>query len=370
MAKKEFNITTNFHEEPLRSILNNITDRLNYSHIKVSEFPRYGQSGAKLILAYFDGKPVPLLIKVAPREKSERESAAIKTMQEYLGNDCSLRVDDLFEAGEFGALVYQYYGDDRKEKVENPRTLSNVLFTKRDRLGKLSISCIKEILKNLEKAHKQCVTRRVNTRKHYKGYFHKYRSRQCLATVLGDKNAHQEFEYMGANIFNPLIFEQLLPSYVDVLQGPMHGDLHPDNIVLDQHNHPHLIDYEWSVPNRDVLIDYVLLENSVRFKHFPRCANDKERLRMDRLLLKHEVCPRINSSEYSSESLEYFRQLASMVGVIRDHAKSALGAKYCYNSYLLTQFIVLFGVVYVDGYNPFASARTLGMIARKLLNEI
>lgn len=366
--KVVYRITTEFNENPLRSLLTQIAKRLGKTRIKISEFQRFGLSGAKLVLANFDENPLPLLIKIAPLNKSKRELDAIREMPEFLGNDCQVRIDRLFKSGDRGALVYRHFGDNKGPKT--PQTLGDILFS--DEAGpdhELPIKCVRLILDNLRAGHKVHKWCKVDLRKHYEGYFHNYRSRRCIELALGNESTVAEFNYLGADIFNPLVFEQHLPPEILVPLGALHGDLHPDNIVIDGHDTPHLIDYEWSVKDRNILVDFALLENSIRFKHFPRCADIATRLEVDRFLLDKDGYKKIMSLSFTNDTHKHYEQLGSIVGLIRQQAQTILGDQFKQIAYLQTQFITLFGVVFVDGYDPHVSARALGMMARKLVDE-
>ena len=366
-----FKITTEYHDEPYSSLLEKITGELVRKNVKVAELKRFGRSGAKLVLGYFDGDPLPILIKIAPFEKSEKEYNAIMDMPVHTDNDCRLWIQNLFKSGEMGALVYPHQGDSVGQNAKEPKTLGDILFSDDESLDpELPGKCVRHIIEGLREWHEVHEWDTVDLREHYEKYFHRYDSRRCIELALGNESSNEEFEYLGVDIFNPLVYEKTcLPKDTLVPRGVMHGDLHPDNIVLDRVDTAHLIDFEWSVKDRNILVDFTLLENSIRFKHFPRCADITSRLMVDQFLLDKDGYEKIMTLSFTDNTKKYYEQLTSIVRLIRQQAETILGDQFNQSDYLLTQFITLFGVVYVDGYNPYASARALGMIARKLVDE-
>jgi len=62
----------------------------------------------------------------------------------------------------------------------------------------------------------------------------------------------------------------------------------------------------------------------------------------------------------------YYKRLASLVSAIRQRARAALGEDFAMSKYLMTQFIVLYGLLRYDSYSPYVGTRALGMIARRL----
>jgi serine/threonine protein kinase len=151
--------------------------------------------------------------------------------------------------------------------------------------------------------------------------------------------------------------------------SPVHGDLHPDNVVIDRNGVPHLIDFAWAHKSRDVLIDYVLLENSIRFMAFAwaGAVNLSDQLKVDQVLLEEDGFGRISSIEFSSPGRrDDYSRLGCVVGVIRKRARALMGDRFSMQGYLLTQFILLYGLLRYDSYEPHVATRALGLIAARL----
>jgi hypothetical protein len=54
-----------------------------------------------------------------------------------------------------------------------------------------------------------------------------------------------------------------LPSF-NACAGPVHGDLHPKNVVIDRNQRVNVIDYGWASPSGHIIKDYVLMEANLR----------------------------------------------------------------------------------------------------------
>ncbi len=130
------------------------------------------------------------------------------------------------------------------------------------------------------------------------------------------------------------------------------------------------MDWAWSLYDRDILVDFVLMENSIRFMSFPRFVNLDKQREVDEKLLSQEGWNEIESLAFSSEETKScYVRLSKMVGTIRSRAKKVLGDDFTMERYLLSQCIVLYGLLQFDTYEPHISTRALGMIARELVEK-
>jgi hypothetical protein len=359
-------IVTDLVNATEKQILRKICRHQKCRRVQISVFPRYGASGARLILAYFDKKPMPWLIKISSLKKAKEEAGGIRRLQGFVG-DCPLDVT-VYSAENKGALLYSHVGTDRRLEAEDPVTLRQLLFCTEDECSSAQlVQCLGTVYAKLSEAHKTHSWSEVESGEHYKDYFRDFEAKSALRVVLGKHRNEKVFQFLGATVLNPLKYLQGLPKRVHVPVGLVHGDLHPDNIVVNRHGETHLIDFAWAKANRDILLDYVLLENSIRFWHFPRSVNHEEQLWVDRQFLKERGPEEILSNTFScSEATHYYGRLATAIGVIRAGARETLGARFSMEGYLRCQFIVLFGVLRFDAYNTPLGVRALGMIARKL----
>jgi serine/threonine protein kinase len=270
--------------------------------------------------------------------------------------------------GQWGALLYRHRGTDRPAEAAAPQALRELLYgsqMKRMTLRKI----LNEVFDKLQNAHSNLRVRRVSIRSHFKRYFRKHGARGRIRKLLGPDANSIRLRFLGARIYNPLRCVTSLPRRAKLSVAAIHGDLHPDNIVIDRNGVPHLIDFAWAHKSRDVLIDFVLLENSARFMAFPSAGpiNLSDQLKVDQALLDENGFRRINSLSLSSHARrEEYARLACLIGHIRKRARTLLKGEFSMQKYLLTQFIVLYGLLRYKDYEPYTSTRALGLIAARL----
>ena len=80
--------------------------------------------------------------------------------------------------------------------------------------------------------------------------------------IFGDEPTVCAF---GRRWVNPTrVIDRLLPRTFETTTGAVHGDLHPKNVVLDDADRPHIIDFGWACTNAAVVVDYALLDINIR----------------------------------------------------------------------------------------------------------
>ncbi|HZG07953.1 MAG TPA: hypothetical protein VEZ70_03125 [Allosphingosinicella sp.] len=124
--------------------------------------------------------------------------------------------------------------------------------------------------------------------------------------------------------------------------GPVHGDLHPKNIVLGRDDTVHIIDFGWSHHNRHVVVDYLLLDLNLRAITLPSHIPEADVLALAGFLKPEDDPKSLPAS------------VASRAAVIRDTIweRALNGEKIVENwrkEYLIPYFLVAYGLlVYLD----------------------
>lgn len=335
-----------------------------------SSFPRFGFSGAKLFLLCF-GAPenLPFLFKIAPIVKAREERNAVRSLENAV-RECSI-VGDVLESGDWGGLLYAHVGTDKMLNAEKSRSLREILFCKEEEFSRGELcEVIDGSYVRLSNAHNQMTWRECPLEEVYGRYFRKDRSKDRIVRILGKDCRERHLDFLGASILNPLAFREMLPSKIKVPLARVHGDFHPDNVILDDNNSPRLIDFAWAEPWCDALVDFVLMETSIRFRDFPRSSNLAEQLAVDNTLLDEDGGAKIERLSFSDETNRAAAlRLGQAVTAIRRRAKSLLNADFNMERYLLAQFILLYGLLQYEQYDCYIALRALGMIAARL-NEI
>ncbi len=334
------------------------------SGIRVSEFPRYGLSGARLYRAFFTQEGgVPFVIKIHKWKEIEKEA---KNAEKVLGRFADQGpIGEPFPVGKIGVLAYQ------QVTARDGNTLELTQLVRKSTPPMTRIrKCLEELFgKTCLPAHKGARTKeKVLVQKAYIGCGTNSKAAPRIEVGLGANVEKRRIAFPGVDtpLPNPLI---VMNGGFDVLPeakiGPVHGDLHASNVVMDHKNSPHLIDFRWSASERHVLIDYVLMENSLRFMLFPRHLPDSDQLRFDLLLLDEDGASRASKIKCrSKETTLRFQKLAAMVAIIRKYAANY----FCrgFDDYLAAQFLVLFSLLAYDTYNFHTSLRALALIAERL----
>lgn len=372
MSSKRIVVKSNFPNITQKDIIEKICQERKCLNAFVSPFKRYGYSGADLLLIFFNEEAVglPYLLKIAQKCDIEKEYAAIKIMRDLV-TDCKLEIDKGFFQNDRGGLLFLHKGTDQPQNADDVITLGNVLFRNR-KVYTIDIleSIINEVYEKLKNAHSGHEPGIVDVSQHFKKYFRGHKSEKRIQSVLGTHSNEDYFEFLGASIYNPLKLIKEIPSRITVYEGHIHGDLHPGNVVLGRTKVPNLIDFAWAEPCKDILIDYVLLENSIRFMHFPQIANLDEQLFVDGCLLEEDGYNPILAKNFSNTNIQnLYHRLAQMLKIIRNRAKKHLGDNFTIERYLFVQFIILYGLLRFETYNQYITTRALGMISKKLKNN-
>jgi serine/threonine protein kinase len=366
-------IRSDFSDGLESKLLRKICRRRKCKNVYVSPFRRFGLSGARLLLVYFKKKPagLPFLLKIGALKKIGDEHAATQVLASDV-EDANFAEDHIFSAsdgeGKWGALLYRHRGTDRPAEAAAPQALREIIYespTSRSNLGKI----LDGVFDKLANAHSTHRVRTVSIRSHFKRYFRNYAAQDRIRQVLGRDAHFNQINFLGCRILNPVKYVSSLPKRTRLSLASIHGDLHPDNIVIDRNGLPHLIDFAWAHANRDVLIDFVLLENSVRFMAFPSAGpiNLSDQLKVDQAFLDENGYEQIGNLRFSRHARrEDYARLACVVRCIRKRARRLLVAEFSMRKYLLTQFIVLYGLMRYKDYEPYTGTRALGLIAARL----
>ena len=337
----------------------------------ISELGRVGKSGARLLLCYLGRKSIPFVIKIDKKEKISKEYKAISRIWTYFKDAGTPSHEPAYVHG-LGALLYWHRGGDTREQIEISKELRDIVFEMNDPsiTDHFIEHVMKQVLSHLDAAQHAKKLRRFQMREEYQPYLRGHKSATQLKALFGAQHNEDYFEFLGAQILNPLTYikDHRLGNEVKGYFCPIHGDLHANNVIVDSNNGVHLIDFAWAHPHKHFLKDFVLMECSLRFMLFPRCVDLQEQLVVDNVLLKPEGA--LELAEWRSKSIlaPYYRRLGTVLSVIRNQAMPSLNDASTgeFFEYLAAQFMVLYGLMRYDDYNRFTAVRALGLIAKKL----
>lgn len=142
-----------------------------------------------------------------------------------------------------------------------------------------------------------------------------------MMDILGVESLERSFERRGLPTLpeTERKIEQVLGQPETFSYGLVHGDLHSQNVLVDDHDDLHLIDFAWSGYGWRAL-DFLMLECSLKFLLAPNDAEIDDLLEMERLL-DGGTDPNTSFSEMSDRLCgSELRVVASGIAEIRRQA--------------------------------------------------
>lgn len=189
-----------------------------------------------------------------------------------------------------------------------------------------------------------------------------------LAAAFNRITYSEKCNWLTVNFPDPrLVQQRLLERTLSCRIGAVHGDLHPNNIVFDGADQPHLIDFAWASGSGHIMKDFVLMESSLRFLLFPTNTNPEIQLQVDIALLDENGPQLLADIAAGCPHASYYRRLGVLLEVIRTSARTAGGTGYSFEEYLHAQFLVLYGLLKYEVYRFHDGVRALGMIGEGLI---
>lgn len=257
-----------------------------------------GASGASVFVVYFahdnadtDWAPsAPLVVKVGDPEHLGKEFGAWKSwprVAEQNAESFAFPICIVDISDEHSLLVAAFKSEftmersGRRYKVQL-RDLWKVLNDKREldaskddqhstieRIVKGALSALTETHRN---SKTQCERDELNYAKSYEWYLRgtvgEGRRAHIPRSLFGFEDAVFAF---GKHWPNPVhVVEKVLklPSLEGTF-GPIHGDLHPKNIVLTANENVRIIDFGWARHRQHVIVDHLLLDINLRATTLP-----------------------------------------------------------------------------------------------------
>lgn len=177
-------------------------------------------------------------------------------------------------------------------------------------------------------------------------YFEAYRDYrrsgwlEDLAKAVGEQT--DTFSVFGYRIRNPCILYRKLEKSSDVITGKahlsaVHGDLHPNNVLVNDSQPAVLIDYGWSKPAFNTVVDFVLMEASLKFFSLAWNVNRSDLKQFERAVVKEFLPDQITVNDTNMAFMRNY------VKLIREKASRFVDAEDFELQYLLPLFCVTMG---------------------------
>jgi Ternary complex associated domain 9 len=234
---------------------------------------------------------------------------------------------------------------------------------------------LKDALDLLDRAHVLLPDRKAVT---YKSCCKRY-LRQKHPSRIDALFEAGDFEIQGYRVTsNPrLALNDLLNSFsIGFTCSVIHGDLHLSNIVADGNiAHPTLIDYAWTKRFGHVLLDYVMLESSLRMMRFPRSVNPGLILAVDRALVADfsggDARALLTSLTSGSTTRKRVEVMLGAVETVRRQAKTLAKASQISDrlfeaEYFKLLYIVLCGQEKFDDYPLLRTIVNLDLLRQQM----
>jgi hypothetical protein len=371
------NIIFNHLKKEEQELLKKCLDSINKKGgdtIRIEPMRRYGFSGSKLLLVFFSKRGgIPFIVKIHQKDVIKKEYDSAKSVQNYFGDTHLIREPIYHE--DLGAIIYKYFTSNNN-KLDSS-TLEDIVYN-----TDFQDSDILSILDSVYTANIQCSYSAFNVKKinwldNYAWYLRTTpdsgisKSINIMHSVLNYNTSDERIIFMGREILNPISFIHKLNFDENLLIAPTHGDLHVNNIVIDEKKNPHLIDFAWANMEHHFLVDFSLMECTLRFATLPNhlCTE---------LLLKHDedlakitsecLCPKNCSiqNEIKGSNKQYICRSCKLINKIRSHAKDAYADHPFRKHYLISLYLMLFGLFHIDQYPKDRCLLNLGFLSTEI----
>ena len=331
--------------------------------VHVRPMARFGYSTAKLCLVHFDEARAgrPFVVKVDEADEIVVEKTAIAELLVFFADadvHCFIHKD-------YGAIAYPL----QEASTGEIETFEDALRAPHASEGRLKGALERVYARCCGIAHGAKTVERRNLGDEYSRHHKSGATDKMLAIALGSSYTDDPFDYYGAKIIDPRAVKTVLDATeLTMTISPIHGDLHGSNIVFDPDDHPHLIDFAWGDRAGHLMKDFVLMETSLRFFAFPRYFDAATHARVDAALLAESGYQEISNLAAGSPLEADYKQLASLIGVVRGAARAAAGDEF-FSEYLPAQFMMMYRLVQYPTYPFQPTLRCLGELGLHIVDK-
>ena len=277
--KLEDELLSEQHREILWLFTDPTARKLVYRKIKT------GFSGSSNYLVYkiddYEQTSDPIIIKITTSEKAiEEESKYINIIQDWIPSSPSV-TKKVYKNENIGAVCYQYaHGHPGIQS----RTLKDMY------IEKYQIDKLCEIIKELfeSKLMKFNHTRGLVSRtvqREFSDYIKSYEIALNVGSILPGILSDDNVVFYGREFPNPIKFWDYLKMLDETfVTKRVHGDLHGENIMVDDRMQVYLIDYAKAKDRGHLFTDYAMLEVSIKLDLLDRSTPYTEIIKFEEFL--------------------------------------------------------------------------------------
>jgi thiamine kinase-like enzyme len=349
-------------QEDLQELLNEIYKVKNHKDIYLHPFNRYGNSGSRLYLIYFSEKEnitVPYILKTFEDDDKFMDE---KKGMELIENTypCIQQFTPFKSNGKLSGILLKH-ANTKPQKANNPITLSDILYKDdEDKICKIIDEAFDDF--KLTYLPDKIKIEECNIKEEYYRYLRhdetsgNDRTRGIIEKLVGNIE-DEKINFYGKPITNPVYILDNLIKETKMTKSLIHGDLHLNNIVIDDKDNPRIIDFAWSC-EKDIYIDFSMFEIAVRYWNSPLLDCETRKV-LDDMFLNENI------EGYSKN--QDAQRIITIVRKIRELSKTYIKGNYDFHHHLLSQFIVLYGLqAYTADFNPFVVIPFLAKLGEKL----
>jgi hypothetical protein len=356
------------HEEDANLVLGCV-EYLNSDATVASVRPlgRYGYTESRLYLVYCapDNAGIPFVVKTDRPEIIQREALGVTKLAVYFAGAQSARIYP--SAAEPRAIIYPLVAVDGQETVQELREIVYQPAGSRERLP----TPTDLLLRTYQSCRNAHVTRpgSFSFGEEYREYLRDTGERLLtdpLPALFSDRGS---INIYGHTLNDPRrILERVKAWEITSRVCPVHGDLHPNNVLFGPEFSPVLIDYAFGHLNGHFVKDFVLMECSLRFLLPPKLLQPDLIIEFDRSLLDEHGYEEVDNFPARGRTRDVIREMASLTEVIRKQCRIC-APDYNFREYLIAQYMVLLGNIRLLPYQDFRMLLALCQLADHLDSE-
>lgn len=244
-----------------------------------------GHGGSRVFVGYFSGgdakgakrSSVPLLLKVVERNRNRartlhNEQQRYEAVRGFLNENLVARCLNAYRStdGALAVLWGEFFSDRTSTGMpELPQEFRHQIERRHWGKARETVKAAYEILGD---AHtEEARIEDIRFLDEYREYLREDEGCEWLAASLPNT---ARIDVMGVSVRNPCqVLRRLRANPAAAtgkgLRAAVHGDLHPRNIMVGSVTRACLIDWGWANADFHVIVDFVLMELSVKFFYLP-----------------------------------------------------------------------------------------------------
>ena len=272
-------------------------------------------------------------------------------------------------AGECEALIYRLiaHGGERAEGSDVVELKDIVYRTDASAELPASVQIVERLYDHLAQGHKGS-SQGIVFGPEYQWYLRERSSNPRLLDPLTDifgRDDTAEVTFDGLTLVNPRrVLANVKALQRECLVTAVHGDLHPNNVLINENADPAVIDFAFGQRRAHWAKDFVLMESSLRFLLQPRLLRPDVVAQVDDLLM----------SEYGPEAVleiatkvgghtgEVLQEMARLVATVRRKCRECC-PDYDFAEYLIAQYLIMMGSLRLPAYQHMRSLRACCRLA-------